>query len=121
MRHFAGSPSRGFRRLAHQQQLPKALRGGLTSLGENSQPENQAARLGITANFDHEFQRIKGIEHSAWAAVNAVSQYVDWERPSRGKSQVERDERRLSSTFVGQGAELKRKAWMAALTLIGAN
>jgi hypothetical protein len=88
---------------------------------ENSPPENQAARLGITANFDHEFQRIKGIEHSAWAAVNAVSQYVDWERPSRGKSQVERDERRLSSTFVGQGAELKRKAWMAALTLIGAN
>ena len=88
---------------------------------ENSPPENQAARLGITANFDHEFQRIKGIEHSAWAAVNAVSQYVDWERPSRGKSQVERDERRLSSTFVGQGSELKRKAWMAALTLIGAN
>jgi hypothetical protein len=64
---------------------------------------------------------MKGIEHSAWAAVNVVSQYVDWERPSRGKSQVERDERQLSSTLVGQGTELKRKAWLATLTLIGAN
>jgi hypothetical protein len=50
-----------------------------------------------------------------------VTQYVDWDRPSRGGTQVERDERRLSSTLVGQGAALKRKAWFNALELIGGN
>lgn len=77
-------------------------------------------RQGIIANFDHEFQRIKGIEHSAWSAVKAVSQYVDWERPSRGLNQVQRDERRLNSTLIRQGAELKLKAWAAVISLIGA-
>ena len=78
-------------------------------------------RQQIQANFDHEFQRIKGIEHSAWAAVNSVTQYVDWTRPTRGATQPERAERRFQSTMLGAGAELKRKAWSAALSLIGGN
>ena len=83
--------------------------------------EGSTAHQRIAANFDHEFQRLKGIEHTAWSAFNAVTQYVDWDRPSRGGTQVERDERRLSSTLVGQGAALKRKAWFNALELIGGN
>ena len=54
-------------------------------------------------------------------AVNAVSQSVDWERPTRGAAGRERDERRFATTMFGRGAELKRKAWTTALSLIGGN
>ena len=81
-------------------------------------PELTAARARITANFDHELQRLPGIEHSAWAAFNSVTQYVDWERPARGSGR-ERDERRFASTMFGQGADLKRRAWSAALAIQG--
>ena len=84
-------------------------------------PEVGRIRQQIKANFDHDLQRIRGIEHSAWAAVNSVSQYVDWDRPSRGATLHEREERRFTSTMLGAGAELKRKAWDAALAMIGGN
>jgi len=86
---------------------------------QGPEPEASAARQQIVANFDHELQRLKGIEHSAWAAFNAVSQYVDWERPTRGAAGSERDERRFATTMFGQGAELKRKAWSTALEMAG--
>ncbi len=78
-----------------------------------------AARRNIVANFDHELQKLKGIEHSAWAAFNAVSQYADWERPARGAQGRESDERRFASIMFGQGAELKRKAWTSAIEMSG--
>ena len=84
------------------------------------EPEGSAARLQVTANFDHELQRLKGIERSAWAAFNAVSQYVDWERPTRGAAST-RDERRFESMMLGAGADLKRRAWNEALKLARAN
>jgi len=81
--------------------------------------ELSAARQQITANFDHDLQRLKGIEHSAWSAFNAVSQYVDWERPTRASVGRDRDERRFASMMFGQGADLKRRAWSAALATAG--
>jgi hypothetical protein len=48
------------------------------------------------ANLDHEYQRMKRIEHSASAAFNAVSQYLDWERPTRGFVGRDSDERRFA-------------------------
>ena len=77
-------------------------------------PEASAARQQVTANFDHELQRLKGIEHSTWAAFNAVSQYVDWERPTRGVA-GSRDGRRFESMLLGAGADIKRRAWTEAL------
>ncbi len=76
-----------------------------------------SARERITANFDHELQLIRGIEHSAWAAFNAVSQWVDWERPSRRGDGRTGDERRFQSALLGAGAELKRKAFALALSM----
>jgi len=87
---------------------------------QEPEPEASAARQQVTANFDHSLQRLKGIEHSAWAAFNAVSQYVDWERPTRGAAST-RDERRFESMMLGAGAELKRKAWTEALKFARAN
>jgi len=87
---------------------------------QDPEPEASAARQQVTANFDHSLQRLKGIEHSAWAAFNAVSQYVDWERPTRGAAST-RDERRFESMMLGAGADLKRRAWNEALKLARAN
>jgi phage/plasmid-like protein (TIGR03299 family) len=81
--------------------------------------ELSAARQQITANFDHDLQRLKGIEHSAWSAFNSVSQYVDWERPTRGTAGRDRDERRFASMMFQGGADLKRRAWSAALATAG--
>ena len=86
---------------------------------QDPEPEASAARQQIVANFDDSLQRLKGIEHSAWSAFNAVSQYVDWERPTRGAAGRERDERRFATTMFGQGADLKRKAWSTALEMSG--
>jgi hypothetical protein len=88
---------------------------------DDPEPEASAARQQVVANFDHELQRLKGIEHTAWAAFNAVSQYVDWERPTRGTNGSARDERRFEAMMLGVGAELKRKAWAEALNLARAN
>ena len=57
------------------------------------------------------------IAGTLWAAVNAVTQYADWERPARGEG-AEREQRRLRSMWLGPGAALKAKAWNAAERLI---
>ena len=70
-------------------------------------------------NDEPELQSLTGIEHSAWAAFNAVCQYINWERPTRGSVGREREERRLAATMFGQGADLRRKAWSTALEMSG--
>lgn len=62
-------------------------------------------------------QDIPQIRHSMWAAVNAVTEYVDHHRNSRGANTLDRDSRRLDSIWFGTGANLKAKAWSEALTL----
>ncbi len=99
--------------------LDRVLGEGSRGRDGDGESEPSAARRQVAANFDHELQRLKGIEHSAWAAFNAVSQYVDWERPTRGSVGRERDERRFASTMFGHGADLKRRAWSAALAMSG--
>jgi len=62
-------------------------------------------------------QDLPEIRHSAWAAVNAVTEYVDHHRPTRGGTPELRAERRLRSQWFGSGARLKRRAWNLALEL----
>lgn len=45
--------------------------------------------------------QIAGVKNSAWGLVNAVTQYVDFERQARS------NETRLNSAWFGQGARLK--------------
>jgi hypothetical protein len=61
------------------------------------------------------------IQHSTWAALNAVTEYVDHHRPTRGKSDHDRANRRLESAWFGYGAKLKAKAWDLALEMTGSN
>ncbi len=60
---------------------------------------------------------IPEIKHSSWLAFNAVTEFVDHIRPSRGASDSDRASRRLDSIWFGSGARLKEKAWSLALEM----
>lgn len=60
-------------------------------------------------------QDMAAIRHTAWAAVNAVTEYVDHHRPTRGRTPAERADRRLRSQWFGSGAQFKARAWKLAL------
>ena len=62
-------------------------------------------------------QDMPGIRHSAWAAVNAVTEYVDHHRPTRGRTPEQRADRRLRSQWFGSGAQLKQRAWRLAFDI----
>ncbi len=117
--HMNALAQRSFKRREFETYLDRVLGSSSKWTHDDNEVEFSAARKTITANFDHDLQRMKGIEHSAWAAFNAVSQYADWQRPARGALGRESDERRFASIMLGQGAELKRKAWASALEMSG--
>jgi len=62
-------------------------------------------------------QRLAGIGETAWAAFNAVSEYVD-HLPRRGKSERARTETRFNVTQNGTGNTLKQRAYQTALKFI---
>lgn len=61
------------------------------------------------------------IRHTSWAALNAVTEYVDHHRPTRGRTAHQRAERRLQSQWFGSGARLKTRAWQLALDMAAHN
>jgi phage/plasmid-like protein (TIGR03299 family) len=66
----------------------------------------------------HDDPAIKG---TAWAPFNAVTEYIDHRRPTRGTHERERASNRLSSIWFGSRARLKERAWELALEMAGAN
>ena len=58
-----------------------------------------------------------GIRHSSWAALHAVTEYVDHHRPTRAKNVQDRARLRLASQWFGSGARLKARAWDLALEM----
>lgn len=62
-------------------------------------------------------QQIPGVKNTAWAAFNAVTEYIDHFRPTRAKSELERRSRRLESQWFGSGAKVKAEAWNLALEM----
>ena len=62
-------------------------------------------------------QDIPGIRHSAWAALHAVTEYVDHRRTTRGQSDLDRTSKRLQSLWFGSGSRLKQQAWDLALAM----
>jgi len=78
--------------------------------GSNSRAEN--VRQKLTKLFEEgRGQDLPGIRHSTWAAVNAVTEFIDHHRPTRGGNELERADRRLNSQWFGSGAKLKAEAW----------
>ena len=84
--------------------------------GNSTRAENVRAEL--FRLFDEGIgQDIRGIRHSAWAALHAVTEYVDHKRTTRGRSDLDRTSKRLQSLWFGSGARLKQQAWDLALTM----
>jgi phage/plasmid-like protein (TIGR03299 family) len=73
----------------------------------------------LEANFDNERNHLPGIEHSAWAAFNAVSEWADHQKRVLGRSDNQRDNNRLHSIWFGTANEIKQQAWSNALALVG--
>lgn len=81
-------------------------------------------------NVREEFHRLfeQGIGHddpaikgTSWMALNAVTEYIDHRRSTRGKDETDRASRRLDSIWFGSGANLKAKAWDLALQMAAGN
>jgi len=58
---------------------------------------------------------LPGVKHTAWGAFNAVAEYVDYARSSKG----DKEEGRATSLLFGSGAKLKQRAWDTAFDLVG--
>ena len=57
------------------------------------------------------------IRHTTWTALNAVTEFVDHYRSTRGKTSMERASNRLDSAWFGSGAQLKERAWDLAMLM----
>jgi phage/plasmid-like protein (TIGR03299 family) len=81
---------------------------------------SQATRARLTYLFEHgRGQQIPATRLSAWSALNAVTEWVDHHRATRGEGARERNSRRLESAWLGSGARLKERAWELALAMAG--
>jgi phage/plasmid-like protein (TIGR03299 family) len=68
----------------------------------------------LVENYHNGTNSLPGIEGTAWAAYNAVSQYVDHQGRHPGTDS------KLNSVFFGEGNTVKQQAFARALELAGA-
>ena len=66
-------------------------------------------------------QEIPAIRHSSWAAFNAVTEFIDHHRSTRGRTDHERGSNRLDSAWFGSGNKLKQHAFRLALDMAANN
>jgi phage/plasmid-like protein (TIGR03299 family) len=64
-------------------------------------------------------QNIPETRLTTWSAFNAVTEYVDHHRSTRGRTVAQRAGQRLNSAWFGSGAQLKARAWDLALEMAG--
>ncbi len=84
--------------------------------GESSRTKNvrqEMLRL-FEEGIGHDIPEIR---HTTWTALNAVTEYVDHYRSTRGKSPSQKASNRLESAWFGSGARLKERAWDLALQM----
>ena len=84
--------------------------------GESSRTKNvrqEMLRL-FEQGIGHDIPEIR---HTTWTALNAVTEYVDHYRSTRGKSSTDRASNRLESAWFGSGARLKERAWDLAVKM----
>ncbi len=62
-------------------------------------------------------QDIPQTRFTVWSAYNALTEFVDHHRATRGSSPLLKANRRLQSAWFGTGAQLKAKAWREAVAM----
>jgi phage/plasmid-like protein (TIGR03299 family) len=91
--------------------------------GEEKRKEETRRLLNCKDELLNLFERGKGndlpgVKHTAWAAYNAVTEYVDHHRTAKG---LEKDPtNRLKNIWFGSGANMKSKAFELMTQKIGA-
>jgi phage/plasmid-like protein (TIGR03299 family) len=104
------------RMLDSQEDRGQFMKELLTNYEARSERQRQAdARLldALMEGFHGEKNCLPGIEGSAWAALNAVTDYADHEGRGAGTDS------RLNSAWFGEANALKQRAFTAALQLAG--
>jgi phage/plasmid-like protein (TIGR03299 family) len=101
----------------------EALARYFETLAPDPKDADPARRVATRETWTRLFEAGKGNDLSSvrgtlWAAVNAVCEYVDHERPTRGQEGQEEKIRRFESAQFGTGAVLRARAWKEALALL---
>ena len=68
------------------------------------------ARASILSAFTDGPQNLPGVKGTAWAAFNAMTQYLDHERSYKGKNTEAKAENRMNSTLFGANSRAKHSA-----------
>lgn len=109
-------------RLARHYPSPSQLENYFRQVYPDS-PDGPSTRAN---NIREEFRRLfeegighdlPAIRHTTWTALNAVTEYMDHHRSTRGKSAHDRASNRLESAWFRSGARLKERAWELAVQL----
>jgi phage/plasmid-like protein (TIGR03299 family) len=86
---------------------------------QNREPSTRLLniRAGMKEKFESPSNSLPGIKNTAWAAYNAVTEYVDHTRkvPKTDSDKT----RRLANIWLGSGAQIKEKALYVALDKSG--
>lgn len=108
------------KQMTMKQVTNEALKAFITSSGlvpvvkYGEDPSTRASNImeEVSALFEKGLgAEMKGVKGTAWGAFNAVVEYVDYKRATKGDN-------RAKSLLMGSGATVKQKAWDAALALI---
>lgn len=75
-------------------------------------------REAIREAFANERQTLKGVKGTAWAAYNAVSEYID-HLPRLGATRERKAEARFNVCLYGAGRDMKQRAFEAACRFAG--
>jgi phage/plasmid-like protein (TIGR03299 family) len=105
------------RMLDSQEERGRFMRELLEAHAERSERQKAAdARLleQLVENYHNGTNTLPGIEGTAWAAYNSVSQFVDHQGRGAGTDS------KLNSIWFGEGNQLKQTAFARALELAGA-
>lgn len=104
--------------LARKSLTTVELRDYFTSLVEARAEKSQKKLLeAIFDNLNNPRNTLPGIEGTAWAAYNAVSEYADHQMKVLGEGDVALDNR-VNSIWFGTANRMKQKAWESALALV---
>lgn len=91
---------------------------GFTLSEDKNNTRMQNTREQIITLFDGQGLGMDMNQHSVWNAYNAITEYVDHHRTIRVSGDYSKEEARLDSLWFGSGAQIKQKAWDAALAFV---
>lgn len=121
-KRFYDSLDENINRLVHHYPSRKQLDNYFAALYPGT-PDTKNQRVkNIRKNLEYLFENGRGqnipeTKLTTWAAFNAVTEFVDHHRSTRGKTEDEKISRRFESSWFGSGARLKATAWSAALEM----